>query len=117
MNKVPICELITSDAGAVIGAVGLNIANDVPELKVFRAKSVVSTTGNTSRLYPPRTAGWMFNTAHCPANAGGGRAAAYRAGAALVNVEIPNTHAGPKYFARCGKATWIGVLKDYDGKP
>src|ERR1019366_1651462 len=43
--------------------------------------------------------------------------AAYRAGAKLVNIDIPVTHAGPKYFARCGKASWIGVLKDYNGKP
>ena len=38
---------------------------------------------------------------------------AYRAGARLVNIDMPYLHAGPKYFARCGKATWIGVLVDY----
>lgn len=42
---------------------------------------------------------------------------AYRAGAKLVNMEIPNRHAGPKYLARCGKATWIGVYKDARGRP
>ena len=42
---------------------------------------------------------------------------AWRAGAKLVNMEIPNRHAGPKYFARCGKATWIGVYRDPHGRP
>ncbi|MGA3127862.1 MAG: FAD-binding protein [Candidatus Korobacteraceae bacterium] len=117
MNKVPISDVITNKEGVVIGAIGVSIAEDAPEMKIFRTKNVIMTTGNTSRLYPPRTAGWMFNTANCPACTGGGRAAAYRAGAKLVNIEMPNTHAGPKYFARCGKATWIGVLRDLDGKP
>lgn len=117
MNRCPIVELITNNEGAIIGAIGVNIGNEVPTLQVFRAKNVILTTGNTSRLYPPRTAGWMFNTANCPACTGGGIAAAYRVGAKLVNIEMPNTHAGPKYFARCGKATWIGVLRDLDGKP
>lgn len=117
MNKVPISEVITNKEGIVIGAIGVNISADEPEMKIFRAKSVILTTGNTSRLYPPKTGGWMFNTANCPACTGGGRAAAYRAGAKLVNIDIPVAHAGPKYFARCGKASWIGVLKDYNGKP
>ncbi|HEY3426911.1 MAG TPA: FAD-binding protein [Negativicutes bacterium] len=116
-NKLPITEFITNDAGAVIGAIGIDISNDDPEIKVFRAKSVIVTTGNTSRLYPPKTPGWMFNTANCPSCTGTGRIAAYKAGAKLVNLEMPYTHAGPKYFARCGKATWIGVLKDIAGKP
>jgi succinate dehydrogenase/fumarate reductase flavoprotein subunit len=116
MNRCPIVEVITNNAGAVIGAIGIDISSEEPRLKIFRAKNVVLTTGNTSRLYPPRTPGWMFNTANCPACTGGGIAAAYRTGAKLVNIEMPNTHAGPKYFARCGKATWIGVLRDCDGK-
>lgn len=41
---------------------------------------------------------------------------AFRAGAKLVNMEFPQRHAGPKYFARCGKATWIGLYKDPAGK-
>lgn len=117
MNHCPVVEIITNSAGAVIGAIGIDIGDEEPKLKIFRAKNVILTTGNTSRLYPPRTPGWMFNTANCPACTGGGIAAAYRVGAKLVNIEMPNTHAGPKYLARCGKATWIGVLRDLDGKP
>ena len=41
----------------------------------------------------------------------------FRAGARLVNLDIPYVHAGPSMFQRCGKATWIGVLTDYYGKP
>lgn len=116
-NKTPITEYLVDDDGKVIGAMGISIAKLEPEVKLYKAKAIISTTGNTSRLYPSITGGMMFNTAHCPANAGGGRAAAYRIGAELVNLEIPNTHAGPKYMERCGKATWIGVLSDRAGKP
>jgi len=42
---------------------------------------------------------------------------AYRAGAELVNMEIPRRWAGPKYFARNGKGSWIGVVRDSKGKP
>ena len=117
VNKTPVIEFLTDNTNKVIGAIGLDIAADEPALVLFRTKTIISATGNTSRLYPSITPTKLFNTAHCPANAGGGRAAAYRAGARLINLEIPNTHAGPKYFERCGKATWIGILNDPDGKP
>jgi len=42
---------------------------------------------------------------------------AYRAGAELQNVEMPQRHIGPKYFAKFGQASWVGVLKDPQGKP
>ncbi len=42
---------------------------------------------------------------------------AYRAGAELVNVERLEHHAGPKYFTRSGQATWVGVVRDPQGKP
>jgi len=116
-NKTPIIEFLTDSTNQIIGAVGLAISEAEPSLVIFRTKTIISATGNTSRLYPSITPTQMFNTAHCPANAGAGRAAAYRVGARLINLEIPNTHAGPKYFARCGKATWIGVLNDPEGKP
>ena len=42
--------------------------------------------------------------------------AAANVGAKLINLEFPNTHAGSKFFERCGKATWIGVISGPDGK-
>lgn len=115
-NHTPITELIVEN-GEIVGAIGINIKNEKPVLKIFRAKSVILTTGTANRLYPPISPGWLFNTAFCPSNTGSGRAMAFRAGAKLINMELPNTHAGPKYLARCGKATWIGVYKDPYGKP
>jgi succinate dehydrogenase/fumarate reductase flavoprotein subunit len=115
-NHLPLTEVITKD-GEVIGAIGLSIKDEKPVAKLFRTKCVVLTTGTANRLYPPMSPGWIFNTAFCPSNTGSGRAMAYRVGAKLINMEIPNTHAGPKYLARCGKATWIGVYKDPYGKP
>lgn len=114
LSKTPIIDLITKN-GRVIGAIGLDVSKDDPVMKIFRAKSVVLCTGSTTRLYPSITPGWPFNTAWCPSNTGAGIAMAYRSGAKLVNMEVPYTHAGPKYLERCGKATWIGVLTDLFG--
>jgi succinate dehydrogenase/fumarate reductase flavoprotein subunit len=115
-NHLPLTELITQ-GGEIIGAIGIDIKKEKPVLKVIRAKSVILAAGCTNRLYPPAASpGMLFNTAFCPANAGAGLGSAYRAGAKLVNMEFPNRHAGPKYLARCGKATWIGIFKDPRGK-
>ena len=35
----------------------------------------------------------------------------------MLNMEIPYIHAGPKHFARCGKASFIGVARYPDGSP
>ena len=115
-NRFIITDVIAGDRG-VIGAIGLSLQEEQPILRIFRAKAVILTTGSTNRLYPPVTPGMMFNTVYCPSCAGSGRAIALRAGATLVNMEIPNRHAGPKYFARAGKASWIGVFTDPFGKP
>ncbi len=117
INKTPINKFLVDEDGKVVGAVGVCIEKLEPMVRLIKAKAIISCTGNTSRLYPSITGGWMFNTAHCPSNAAGGRVAAYNIGAELVNLEIPNTHAGPKYFERCGKSTWIGLISDNTGKP
>ncbi len=114
VNKTPVTDFLTYN-GRIVGAIGIDITKEEPEIVIFKAKAVISATGNTSRLYPSITPSQLFNTGHCPNNTGAGRAAAYRAGAKLINLEIPNTHAGPKYFERCGKATWIGVISDVMG--
>jgi len=116
-NHMPIVDVVTKD-GQAVGAIGLKIDTDKPVVKLIQAKAVVLATGTANRLYPSTgSPGWLFNVAFCPACTGTGRATALRAGARLANMEIPNRHAGPKYFARCGKATWIGVYKDPHGNP
>lgn len=115
VNRLPMADVVTR-GGEVVGAVGLSTGDDLPVLKLIEAKSVVLATGCGSRLYPPPVPGWLFNTANCPVCTGSGQAMAYRAGAKVVNMEFPQRHAGPRYFARCGKATWIGLYKDPHGR-
>lgn len=116
INFLPITDVIVED-GEVVGAIGIHVRKEEPELTLIRAKSVVLGTGTANRLYPAASPGFMFNTAFCSACTGAAQAMAYRAGAKLVNMEFPNMHAGPKYFARAGKATWIGVVTDPGGRP
>ncbi len=114
MNRVMVFDLLLNGSD-IVGAIGIDTRED--KVIVFQAKSVILATGTSSRLYPSPTPGWMFNLSDPPCNTGAGRAMAYRAGAELADMEIPYRHAGPKYLARCGKATWIGVLRDPQGKP
>lgn len=113
MSRVMVFDLLRDDG--VIGAIGIDTRED--KVVEFHAKSVVLGTGLCTRLYPSPTPGWMFNIAYSPSNTGDGRAMAYRIGAELANAELTMRWAGPRYFARCGKATWVGVLRDPQGKP
>ena len=116
-NHLPITDLIVQ-GDRIAGAVGLDVTADRPVLRVIRAQSVVLATGSGNRIYPSYASpGWMFNIAQCPSCTGGAQSLAYRAGARLVNMEFPARHAGPKFFNRCGKATWIGLIKDPHGRP
>ena len=104
-----------SNEGRVIGAIGVDISKDAPEIVVFEAKAVMIAAGSASRLYPGITPAYMFNESGCPANTGSGQAMAYRAGARLANLDMAGGHAGPRYFARGGKGTWIGLTSDIHG--
>jgi succinate dehydrogenase/fumarate reductase flavoprotein subunit len=115
VNHTIVSDVVVQD-GQVAGAICISTVGDKPVMRIVRTKSVLLATGAATRLYPSTTPGWMFNIPFCPSCTGSGRAIAYRAGAKLVNMEIPNRHAGPKYLARCGKATWIGVYKDPHGR-
>lgn len=115
LNKTPVTEFITGQSGSIIGALAIDVSTTAPAIRLFRTKTVITATGSTNRIYSSSTPGWMFNVAGCPANTGGGVAAGYRAGATLVNLDVPGIPAGPKYFSRAGKGTWIGVLRDYHG--
>ena len=116
MNKMVIHEVLVNQSGRVVGAIGIDVSEDEPEVVLFEAKAVLLAPGMASRLYPGVTPAYMFNTPCCPAVTGSGHAMGYRAGAKLVNIDVPQGHAGPKYFARGGKGTWIGVTSDLRGE-
>jgi succinate dehydrogenase/fumarate reductase flavoprotein subunit len=114
LNRTTVFDLVL-DGSRVAGAIGTGTREE--KIMLFRTKSVVLTTGICARLYPGPTPGWMFNMSDPPSTTGEGRAMAYRAGAELVNMEIPRRWAGPRYFARNGKGSWIGVVRDSSDKP
>jgi succinate dehydrogenase/fumarate reductase flavoprotein subunit len=114
MNRITVFELL-KDEETVIGALGFDTWND--EVIVFKAKAVFIGTGGVERLYPSSTPALFTNTPLFPFNTGDGRAMVYRAGGELCNMEYASPWAGPKYYARAGKATWIGVLRTADGSP
>jgi len=113
ISRAMIFDLL-GQGDAVVGAVGVDTRAD--KVYVFQAKTVILATGKCSRLYPCLTPGWMFNDPHGNVQTGDGRAMAYRAGAELQNLEMPQRHIGPKYFAKFGQATWVGVVRDWHGK-
>ena len=117
LNHHPFADVITDGHNRVAGGICIDITGEVPKMQVIRAKSVVLATGSVNRLFGAKTMGWMFNNAGCPSDVCTGRAAAYRAGARLVNLDRTGTGAGCKYFNRGGKATWLGVYSDISGKP
>ncbi|MCF8106753.1 MAG: FAD-binding protein [Desulfohalobiaceae bacterium] len=114
MGRVMILDLLQKN-GTVVGALGIDTRQD--KVYIFQAKAVLLGTGKCSRLYPPLTPGWLFNDPHGGTQTGDGRAMAYRAGAELQNLEMPQRHIGPKYFTKFGQATWVGVVRDWEGKP
>jgi len=116
MNRIAVNDLLVKE-GHVAGAVGVDVTEDEPELVVFQAKAVLLATGMAQRLYPESNPAYLFNLAGCPADCGSGHAMALRAGARLVNIDMPHDHAGPRYFQRGGKGTWIGISCDINGVP
>ncbi len=114
MNKLYINDILINEEGRAVGAVGFLLEEDEPELIVIQAKAVLVATAQAMRMYPNVNPAYIFNTHSCPA-AAGGAAIAYRAGAKLVNIDVPYRHAGVKGFARSGKATWFGVISDING--
>jgi succinate dehydrogenase/fumarate reductase flavoprotein subunit len=113
INRVMVLDLLGD--GAITGAIGMHTRED--RLFHFRAKSVLLGTGVVSRLYQGISPGWMANATRPETLTGDGRAMAFRAGAELYNVERLEHHAGPKYFTRSGQATWVGVVRDPQGRP
>ncbi|MBW2065248.1 MAG: FAD-binding protein [Deltaproteobacteria bacterium] len=114
MNRVMVFDLLR-EGDRVTGAIGIRTRED--KVILFQAKAIILGTGKCSKLYPPLTPGWIGNDPHGNVQTGDGRAMAYRAGAELQNPEMPQRHIGPKYFTKFGQATWVGVVRDWDGKP
>lgn len=114
LNRVTVFELLGNNK-TVTGALGYDAWNN--QLIEFQSKSVCLGTGGVARLYPSTTPGWLFNLPFSPTLTGDGRAMMYRLGGSLFELEFTGQWAGPKYFARAGKATWIGVLRKPNGQP
>ena len=114
MNRIMVFELLGGPDG-VTGALGIDTRED--RLIELQAKSVILGTGRSGRLYPSPIHGQVWYTATPHSLTGDGRAMAYRLGAELVGLEIEGQHFGPKYFVKGGQGTWIGVVRDAQGKP
>lgn len=115
INRVMVFDLLKNQKGEIIGALGISTRES--KLIIFKAKSVILGTGRVTRIWPGPTPTYDFNRAHPGTLTGDGRMMAYRCGVPLVNLELTTRHAGPKYFARSGQATWIGVLRNREGNP
>jgi succinate dehydrogenase/fumarate reductase flavoprotein subunit len=103
INRVMVTDLLT-DGNRVVGAVGVSTRN--AEVKIFRAKAVILSTGNIYRLYMNRS-GVPFNLAFPPHETGDGHGMALRAGAELLNMEFTTFQTGPRNFHRCGRGTFV----------
>lgn len=112
-NRVMIFELLGGPDG-VRGAIGVDTRED--KLVEFHSKSVFLGTGRAYRIYPAARPALLHNDYGFTIT-GDGRAAAYRAGAELTNMEMLRRHAGIKNFCMSGQATWAGVLRDPQGQP
>ena len=114
INRVMMLDLLC-DSNRIIGAIGIDTRED--RVVVFEAKATILGTGFVDRLYPPPVSGWTPSLAGGLTLTGDGRAMAYRAGGTIVGPEMPRRHVGPRYYSRYGQATWVGVLRDPQGKP
>jgi len=115
LNRVMVFELVQDGNGRIVGALGLHTRED--KLMIFQTKSIILGTGGVDKLYPPPVPGCMASIPGCLTLTGDGRAMLYRAGGELAALESPGRHVGPRYFARFGQGTWVGVLRDAQGKP
>lgn len=105
LDKVMMVDLLTRD-GTVVGGIGFHIRTG--DFYVIQAKATVISTGNTNRLYEnPRIN--PFNTWLCPFDTGDGQVMAFKAGAALSNMEYMRMTLLPKGFAAPGFNALVGM--------
>ena len=114
IERTMVVDLLTNN-GAVVGATAVNTRNG--KFIVIKAKAIAIATGRFSRLYNPETPQfWKYKLRYhwCPASVSGdGWAAAYRAGAELVNMDIT----GWSYRTRDDLAISYGNFPLNDGIP
>ena len=84
VDRVMLVDLLTHD-GQVAGAVGYGTRDGC--LHLFHSKAVVFSTGRPNRLYKTLE-GEVFSTRMPPAMTGDGKAAMWRAGVELINMEF-----------------------------
>lgn len=113
-NRIMVIDLLVRD-NRVVGVVGMNTRDG--SLTLFKAKSIVLTTGACFRLFMNVT-GVLMNTYYPPSSTGDGLAMALRAGATLTNMEGTNAIRGPKNLQRAGSGTyWPAKTVDAQGNP
>ena len=114
INRVMVTELLKDSNGRVAGAIGVSTRE--PRLYIFQVKSIIYNTGGVSatRLYPsPHLVGYSL----AEPETGDGDIMAYRGGADMINTEFLYRHVALVYGPFWGKASWIGVVRDAEGKP
>jgi len=84
LERVMIADLLTADAQAA-GALGYGTREGT--IHKIRAKAVIMATGRVNRMYKPHP-GLTFATRMPPALTGDGKAAMFRAGVELINMEF-----------------------------
>jgi succinate dehydrogenase/fumarate reductase flavoprotein subunit len=114
IDRVMVIEML-GDTEGVSGAIGVGTREE--KMFLFEAKSVFLGSGSLMRMYPGITPALMGNNARPFSITGDGRAMCYRVGAELVNMEMINRHAGVKNFCRAGQGSWMGVVRDPQGRP
>jgi len=111
-DRTMVVDLLT-DNGKVAGATAVNTRTG--EFMIFKAQAVVLGTGRVSRHYgPDAPPSWKYKMAYnffAPSMAGDGHAAAYRAGAELVRMEM----AGQGPFPRDAMLLQPGQFFQNDG--
>jgi len=105
LDRVPATSLLVNDR-QVVGATGFHIRRGT--FVVVRSKATVLCTGNTNRLFETPTA-MPFNTWLCPADTGTAPAIAFRAGAALANMEYMRITVVPRGFSAPGFNAFTGL--------
>lgn len=105
LNKVMVLDLLT-DKGVVCGGLAFHIRSGT--FYKIQAKATIIATGNTNRIYEnPRIN--PFNTWLCPFDTGDGQIMAFKAGAALTNMEYMRMTLLPKGFAAPGFNALVGM--------